>query len=480
MSNLYIFAIGGSGSRVMRSMAMLFASGVEMGFNVIPMIIDPDASNGDMERTVSILRQYEQIHKALIFDNSIKNKFFSPSISSLNDDGIYLLPLNGTAGIAFSKFLNIGTMSLENQSFVRMLFSNANLSSTMDVGFKGNPNIGSVVLNQFTQSKEYETFETNFADGDRVFIISSIFGGTGASGFPLLLKKMRTSEHSALKNAPIGAVSLLPYFNLKTNSDSSIQADSFITKTKAALNYYEKNVTGNGSLDEMYYLGDDFSGYSYDNCEGGDNQKNDAHIIEMLAALSLVDFAKRDLPSSDNHTTTFHEFGLQNTPNEAVIFSDFGNETKKVIQFPLTTMALLNSYLNNRTEEHRVSQKWAKEKGEKLGESFFGSDFFRQYTNFKSFFEEWLSEMSRNIMGFRPFKDDEDIKKTDGLCKVVGVTPKYSGLWPFKKTGYDLIDEKLGKNINSIQDNLSAATTFMELFYTTLSEICSENLNIKK
>lgn len=69
---------------------------------------------------------------------------------------------------------------------------------------------------------------------------------------------MRTNSNTALANAPIGAVSLLPYFNLKTDKKSSIQADSFITKAKAALNYYEKNVTGNNTLDDMYYLGDDF------------------------------------------------------------------------------------------------------------------------------------------------------------------------------------------------------------------------------
>ena len=59
----------------------------------------------------------------------------------------------------------------------------------MKVGFKGNPNIGSIVLNQFTRSNEYKEFAQSFNDGDAIFIINSIFGGTGASGFPLLLKK---------------------------------------------------------------------------------------------------------------------------------------------------------------------------------------------------------------------------------------------------------------------------------------------------
>lgn len=67
MSKLYVFAIGGSGSRVLRSLTMLLASGVESQSDIIPMIIDPDTSNGDLERTVSLLRLYQSIHNDLSF-----------------------------------------------------------------------------------------------------------------------------------------------------------------------------------------------------------------------------------------------------------------------------------------------------------------------------------------------------------------------------------------------------------------------------
>ena len=441
------------------------------------MIIDPDESNGDLIRTVSLLRQYETIHGQLNFDSSLKSSFFSTPITALNNDGSYLLPLIGTKGINFDKYLNLSSMSQENQAFAKMLFSNANLSSTMNVGFKGNPNIGSVVLNQFTQSNVYKKFESGFVTGDKVFVISSIFGGTGASGFPLLLKSMRTSKNAALAKAPIGAVTLLPYFNLQSNPKSSIKDDSFITKTKAALNYYEKNVTGNGTLNEMYYLGDDFSGYGYENCDGGDNQMNDAHIIELLASLALFDFDAKELGAPTG--TNFHEFGLQSQPKKEAIFSDFGNITRRKIELPLTMMSILNSYLNNRDKNHRTSQRWAKDRNGVLGESFFASSFFDDYTRFKKEFEEWQSELARNHMGFKPFNDDANIRDTDGLEKVVGITPKYSGLFIGKKKGYDLIDVKLGNKLPSIQDNLSPQVTFMELFYVTLKEICAKNLNIQ-
>ena len=478
MNNLYIFAIGGSGSRVLRSLTMLLAAGVQTDSNIILIIIDPDASNGDLDRTVSGLRQYEEIHNELSFNNTFENKFFSTVITSLNNDGNYLLPLVGTAGINYDRYLGLNAMSQENQALAKMLFSNKNLSSTMDVGFKGNPNIGSIVLNQFTQSADFKNFEANFVTGDKVFIISSIFGGTGASGFPLILKTLRTSNNTALASAPIGAVSLLPYFNLKTDDNSSIQADSFITKAKAALHYYEKNVTGNGTLNDMYYLGDEFSSQGYDNCDGGNDQSNDAHFIELLGALAILDFDARQYINS-SISTSFHEFGLNTTPTGSIIFSDLGNRTNAIIKKPLSMMAIMNSYLNNRGINHRVNQKWARDRNSLLGSSFFNSTFFLNYDRFKVMFEEWIDELERNEISFAPFYKDTDVRNSDGLEKVQDSKPTYPGINPFRKKGYDLVDELLGQNLSSISANTSAPVTFMEVFHKTLSNICKKNLNIQ-
>lgn len=54
MAKVFVFCIGGTGSRVMRSLTMLLASGVEFGANeIVPIIIDPDTANADLTRTVS-------------------------------------------------------------------------------------------------------------------------------------------------------------------------------------------------------------------------------------------------------------------------------------------------------------------------------------------------------------------------------------------------------------------------------------------
>ena len=40
------------------------------------------------------------------------------------------------------------------------MFSERNLDSNLEIGFKGNPNIGSIVLNQFTKSEAFHDFES--------------------------------------------------------------------------------------------------------------------------------------------------------------------------------------------------------------------------------------------------------------------------------------------------------------------------------
>lgn len=77
MSKLYIFGIGGTGSRVLRAVTMLAASGVKFGqHEIVPIIIDPDNSNADMTRTVGLMDSYIAIRKGLTFTEENPTQFF--------------------------------------------------------------------------------------------------------------------------------------------------------------------------------------------------------------------------------------------------------------------------------------------------------------------------------------------------------------------------------------------------------------------
>ena len=61
MAKLYVFGIGGTGARIIKSLAMLLASGVSTGYEIVPIILDPDAANADVNRTKKILDDYFKI-----------------------------------------------------------------------------------------------------------------------------------------------------------------------------------------------------------------------------------------------------------------------------------------------------------------------------------------------------------------------------------------------------------------------------------
>ena len=195
MAKLYVFGIGGTGARVLRSFTMMMAAGVNIGADeIVPIIIDPDASNADLTRTVALMNTYRTIHSSLSFTPKNESTFFRKELSQILVN--YTLRINDTDDKTFLQFIDLPSMDKSSQAMMRMLFSEKNLGSSMDVGFKGNPNIGSIVLNQIVDSNDFQVFANNFEAGDKIFIISSIFGGTGASGFPLLLKTLRREQTS--------------------------------------------------------------------------------------------------------------------------------------------------------------------------------------------------------------------------------------------------------------------------------------------
>ena len=120
MAKLFVFAIGGTGSRVLKALTMLLASGVELKNvdRMVPIIIDPDTSNGDLTRTVDILKTYKEIRAKTWSPDA---GFFKTEISSLDElgDGSFVsdnfrFDIDGVKEQLFKEF--IGYSELERNS----------------------------------------------------------------------------------------------------------------------------------------------------------------------------------------------------------------------------------------------------------------------------------------------------------------------------------------------------------------------------
>lgn len=463
MSKLYVFGIGGTGSRVLRSFTMIMAAGVNIGVDeVVPIIIDPDASNADLTRTVALMNNYRSIHSSLSFTEKNPSAFFRKGLSQILVN--YTLRINDTDDKTFQQFIDIASMDKASQALMRMLFSEKNLVSSMDVGFKGNPNIGSIVLNQIVDSDDFQDFANNFETGDKIFIISSIFGGTGASGFPLLLKTLRTGtsfpNNDLINHAEIGAITILPYFKLKNDDESEIDSSTFISKTKSALAYYENNISKNGSIDALYFLADDITN-TYDNHEGGSAQRNDAHLVEFLAATAIVDF------SNKQHANTVNkELGL-NELTGSVTIDSFCDKQKRLLFAPLTEFMMMANCLNYKFDYYSSKSFNANNDNFK---DLYSSSFMSELQSYTYSFIEWLGEMKNN-------KRSLDLFNLNTKGKPFEVVTGHKPRWVAStKSDYDLVTDRLNSAVKKCQSK-EDKDKFLEMFFIGLSRLFNEKIN---
>ncbi len=464
MSKLYVFGIGGTGARVLKSLTMLLAAGVECEVDsIVPIIIDRDMSNKDLSRTKLLIEDYTTVNKIAHPDKG----FFNTKIELLNNE-LFLQLKNNTQ--KFDAFIGKNSMNKENEALMDMLFSKETLELDMSAGFQGNPNIGSVVLNQFHDSDVFKSFANQFKDGDKIFIISSIFGGTGASGFPLLRKTLQTENIKGadgkdlpnwglVNKAPIGAITVLPYFDVKSATDDSlVNSDTFIDKSRAALSYYK---TEDKKLDTLYYIADKKTS-TYEHNKGGDAQKNDAHFVELAAALSILDFVDPKKQKDNIHRntdndivqTTYKEFGVKAT-NGAFNFNGLADETKKLIINPLSRFLLFRNYMQYVFKDKVKYQPYSYKRFRK---DFRKTNTIQKLEAVQSEFHEWLLEMEKQSRRFTPFELTSK-KAFDFIKGDLNIdSPK-----DFRYKNWAIVDNELNRQIGKTKSEKND-TCFIELF----------------
>lgn len=488
MSKIYVFGIGGTGARVIRSLTMLLASGVKLGENidtVIPVIIDQDRSNGDLTRTIALLKTYKSLHDQLKFGRNSKSEFFKTNIDDLNTS--FRMQVADVADKDFQSYIKYLNLDTRNKALVSLLFSKKNLEARMDVGFKGNPNMGSVVLNNFSTEADNDlgSILESFQSGDKIFIISSIFGGTGAAGFPLLLKTLRQAQSSQLPsaalvaNAPIGAITVLPYFGVQHDEDSEINMDSFMSKAKAALSYYRDNL----NTDVLYYISDKLS-KNYDNHEGDSAQRNNAHFVEMVAALSIIDFCKNNV--QHDGSKSFKEFGF-NEDKPVVSIRTLADSTRALVGKPLISMFIFEKFYKEHLK-NTWENAWAKDfsyadddNEGKMDSTVISHDFFVKLTKFlKDFDNEWLREMANNSRAFKPFNLETSGENI--FNSIDGYEPKKTGFWGKLTSknldGYEAIDNAIADISNDLHKKLPMYDYFMDVHWQAINKVLKSKFGI--
>jgi hypothetical protein len=304
MSN-FVVAVGGTGAKLMQSLIHLGAAGMfpPERPDLSGLLVDPDESNGNIDECKTLQETYQACENLAVGKTDLfrsKIKLTGPWTPLTNQRTDTLRDI-----FNYNQLANNGS---EEAELMDLFFERGELGMSVKQGFRGRPAIGAAVFANsvnFDRDPWKDFHETVKNAGavrpPHILFAGSVFGGSGASGVPTLVRLVSTYLQKDAGNARYGLILFLPFFQFRQIEGEAIQADpaSFPTATAEALKYYNER----GFLQicrSMYALGEEVPAEMAVSAVGAKEQRNEAHFIELLAALGAVRFFDDDIKGGSN------------------------------------------------------------------------------------------------------------------------------------------------------------------------------------
>lgn len=300
----FLITIGGTGAKCLESILHSCIAGLGPEHLWVGMV-DQDQANGNVSKSKILLNRYIDLREKLRStgkdDVSLESEIFKTSISISKDDALWL-PLAG-ADPKLSEVIKYSLLKPELKGLVDCLYDTEEREQNLSEGFRARPNIGAAAMLASVNEQDQSFWQNIYSalekarggEEVRIFLISSIFGGTGASGFPNIARKIKNiqNEMNVTGNVHIGGALLLPYFNYQVPDDFTemhASPDEFLDQTRGALEYYSKLFQHQKIFDQVYVVGWEPL-MKLDNFKiGGNLQNNPPLIPELYGALGALKF----------------------------------------------------------------------------------------------------------------------------------------------------------------------------------------------
>jgi hypothetical protein len=310
MTENFVLGIGGTGGRCVESFLHLAAAGLVDG-RVWVGLVDQDESNGNIGRTRQLVEKYASLRAAIRAASSssldqacpfMKAEVLSPKA------GTFWCPLPGTNRNLYQIY-NYELLHSEMQLLMDGLYSKTEEQQLrLDEGFRGRPSVGAAaILSQTFASQPFweELFNAiNAVKGGekvRIFLMGSVFGGTGAAGLPTIARLIRDeiNKRKISRNIHIACSLMLPYFSYPhpdpTEDQNVAFSEAFIEQAQGSMKYYAQLLTDHSHsshriFDQIFLAGWDplfRVGYFQ---KGGSTQTNPPLLPELYAALAAAKF----------------------------------------------------------------------------------------------------------------------------------------------------------------------------------------------
>ncbi len=325
----YFVSIGGTGAKVMESLTHLCIAGLlPSDERVYIAAIDPDVGNGNLERTSTALNNFAEFQNFSVGNDTplFKNKISIVRPFPWNPTG-HDKTLDDLTEFHHHRGTPVGKL-------YEVLYTRRERSTTLNEGFRGHPSIGAAVLAKNFDDRTNTTtltaqIEKTIGEGDsvKIFLAGSVFGGTGAAGLPTVARLLRNNLVDYAGRISIGGVLILPYFSFTptdVKDELFARSENFLPNTKAALKYYAER---ENLFDATYFIGDSVMTPVGEFSVGSANQRNEAHVVELYAALAAVDFFARPINAPKIFKYICHH------ERDKFSWSDFPASSERFVQF---------------------------------------------------------------------------------------------------------------------------------------------------
>lgn len=366
MSQVFVIGIGGTGMRCIEAFTHLCAMGMFDKTDVHMLALDTDKDNGNFTRLKNLKEAYIKTKGVNKKQFALQDTFFSAKLH------YYQFSPDYSRLSTYSALYSYGDVKFKDPqkaSIADLLFTENVKNFDLKHGYRAQTHLGSLLMyhsiiddiktNERSELQKFiqELISACTAGNPRVFILGSVFGGTGASSIPIIPKAIKAaaaliSEATDIeRNAYFGATLLTSYFsfplpndNEKTRQKVIATSDKFSLNSQAAMMFYEADETVKKTYQKFYMMGTEALDWMPSKVRdrtitGGGSQENDSHYIELLAAFAAYDFFNSIEQGTDeaglsgledlkrDHRVEY----LYRTFNEngKIDFTDFVGSTKK-------------------------------------------------------------------------------------------------------------------------------------------------------
>lgn len=525
MPRSYVIAVGGTGARCLEAIIYLAAAGL-FDRPLYVLMIDPcDQTNGNGNRTRQLIEGYDQIHLCTQPSDPRRRGVFRTIFPR---PVLFQVPINRTSrnpellpyfwnnpnlsGHTFGRAIEYDRQEQLFKNFLELFYERSDLEMPLDVGYRGRTSVGAVALKldlERTQTLRASGLQQLLAnlqadllnEETRVFVMGSVFGGTGAAAIPTLsayFNNLDATVIGANKNQlRYGCAMMIPYFSFPkstttTGGGPTPDSDNHIVATKAALFHYAHVPP---SYQHVYLIGAPEQRSTAERNEpGGENQANSPHYAELLAALAALDFFTLEVIRPDQAELHFADDmdKTQETPvNQGIRWNTLpvraanSGQRHEQVKRRLVAFATFAYFYKNFLHRHLVERQdyldapWYRDNFRHPLSISSHRESLNSLHSFADSFLRWLHTvgMSGGANMGSLFRWEGLLRDEISICMdYIGyLTNAETGFPRYLHDGYDKILKKLdGITLDSPGTN-NAAGLLIYLLYQAIMEFCLEN-----